>query len=87
MTSSKQVLAPEKPRSGPRRLVELSHQIHHGMVTYRESRPGGARSTATRWPPTRLKAEFWSTPAGTVIGQPSATAPAAPSSPLLPQTG
>jgi arylformamidase len=24
----------EAPRSGPRRLVELSHQIHHGMVTY-----------------------------------------------------
>ena len=22
------------PRSGPRRLVELSHPIHHGMVTY-----------------------------------------------------
>jgi arylformamidase len=22
------------PRSGPRRLIELSHQIHHGMVTY-----------------------------------------------------
>jgi len=22
------------PRLGPRRLVELSHQIHHGMVTY-----------------------------------------------------
>jgi kynurenine formamidase len=22
------------PRSGPRRLVELSHRIHHGMVTY-----------------------------------------------------
>jgi arylformamidase len=24
----------ETPRSGPRRLIELSHQIHHGMVTY-----------------------------------------------------
>jgi arylformamidase len=23
-----------EPRSGPRRLIELSHQIHHGMVTY-----------------------------------------------------
>jgi arylformamidase len=22
------------PRSGPRRLIELGHQIHHGMVTY-----------------------------------------------------
>lgn len=22
------------PESGPRRLIELSHQIHHGMVTY-----------------------------------------------------
>jgi len=24
----------ETPRPGPRRLIELSHQIHHGMVTY-----------------------------------------------------
>jgi arylformamidase len=24
----------DPPRSGPRRLIELSHQIHHGMVTY-----------------------------------------------------
>jgi arylformamidase len=28
------VVPSETPRSGPRRLVELSHQIHHGMVTY-----------------------------------------------------
>ena len=24
----------DTPRSGPHRLIELSHQIHHGMVTY-----------------------------------------------------
>src|SRR6266496_5023552 len=24
----------DAPRTGPRRLIELSHQIHHGMVTY-----------------------------------------------------
>src|SRR6266566_1119598 len=24
----------DTPRSGSRRLIELSHQIHHGMVTY-----------------------------------------------------
>jgi arylformamidase len=31
--------------------------------------PGDARSTATRWPPTRLEAEpCWSTPAGTATG-------------------
>src|SRR4029453_14179309 len=25
---------PSETRSGPRRLIDLSHQIHHGMVTY-----------------------------------------------------
>ena len=28
------VVPSERPRSGPRRLIELSHQIDHGMVTY-----------------------------------------------------
>jgi hypothetical protein len=138
----------ETPRSRPPRLIELSHEIHHGLVTYpglpgpeisdylpREASTarygpgtefhigrismvantgtnldspstafagatdvaglplrrvadldgvvvrigaGGARSTATGWPPTRLKAErCWSTRAGTATGPPSATAPAA----------
>jgi arylformamidase len=33
MTRSEQVLE-RKPTSRPRRLIELSHEIHHGLVTY-----------------------------------------------------
>jgi kynurenine formamidase len=51
---------PETPRSGPRRLIELSHQIHHGMVTY-PGLPGpeisdylSREASPARWPGTEF---------------------------------